>query len=434
MRYFYFSKNMISWQLMNQMQELRTKKQKTHANLLVLKVCLIWAAQLAMQLIYAQPSNKNTDAPYTFSGQKITCGAERMDQFLPILHRKRVAVMVNQTAIVGNTYLIDTLLAKGINIKKIFAPEHGFRGSADAGEKLNDSIDLKTGIRIISVYGKKKRPTAEDLADVDIVVFDIQDVGARFYTFISSLHYLMEACAENNKELIVLDRPNPNGWYVDGPVLKKEFQSFVGVDAIPVVYGLTIGEYAQMVNGEKWLNTKTPCKLRIVGCLNYDHSYHFALPVKPSPNLPNQDAIELYPYLCFFEGAKVSVGRGTAMPFQVIGSPKTGFDGAYEFTPQSMPGAKEPPFLNQTCFGFKLKPKTEKTCFHLVLEMYKLYSDKPDFFLKNNFFDKLAGTDEIRKMIIAGKTEEEIKNYYKKDLDAFKLIRKKYLLYKDFEQ
>ena len=415
------------------MQQVRNMKQKRTTSLLVLKVCLICLLQAGIQLLYAPPASTDSEAPYTFNGQKIICGADRMEQFLPTLHRKRVAVMVNQTAVVGNTHLIDTLLSKGINIKKIFAPEHGFRGSADAGEKVNDSVDLKTGLKVISVYGKKKKPSADDLDDVDIVVFDIQDVGARFYTFISSLHYLMETCAENNKELLVLDRPNPNGWYVDGPVLKKEFQSFVGVDAVPVVYGLTIGEYAQMLNGENWLGTKTPCKLRIVTCLNYEHKCHFSLPVKPSPNLPNQDAIALYPYLCFFEGTKVSVGRGTAIPFQVMGSPKTGFDGAYEFTPQSMPGAKEPPFLNQTCFGFKLKPKTEKTCFHQVLEMYKLYSDKPDFFLKNNFFDKLAGTDEIRKMILAGKTEEEIKNYYKRDLEAFKVIRKKYLLYKDFE-
>ena len=341
--------------------------------------------------------------------------------------------MVNQTALVGETFLVDTLMAKGIDIKKIFAPEHGFRGKADAGEKVNDSVDSKTGLAVISVYGKKKKPSTSDLANVDVVVFDIQDVGARFYTFISSLHYLMEACAENNKELIVLDRPNPNGWYVEGPVLKKEFQSFVGVDPVPVVYGLTIGEYAKMVNGEKWLTGGAQCKLQVITCEHYEHKDRFSLPVKPSPNLPNAAAIELYPYLCFFEGTNISVGRGTDLPFQVVGSPKTKFDGAYEFTPQSKPGAKEPPFLNQKCYGFALKPTNKKSCFHDVLLMYKLYTDKDDFFLKNNFFDKLAGNDEIRKMIIAGKTEEEIKESYSKELEAFKLKRKKYLLYKDFE-
>ena len=341
--------------------------------------------------------------------------------------------MVNQTAIVGKSHLVDTLIASGVNVAKIFSPEHGFRGDADAGASVKDSVDAKTGIPVISVYGKKKKPTAADLADIDIVVFDIQDVGARFYTFISSLHYLMEACAENHKELIVLDRPNPNGFYVDGPVLKKEFQSFVGVDPIPVVYGLTIGEYAQMVNGEKWLPGGAQCKLKIISCLKYDHTAYFELPVKPSPNLPNLDAIFLYPKLCFFEGTNISVGRGTTRPFQIIGSPKTKFPGAYEFTPLSMPGAKEPPFLNQKCYGYELEPPTEICCFHYVIQMYALYPDKDDFFLKSNFFDKLAGTNEVRKMIVSGKTEEEIRASYQKDLEEFKVKRKKYLLYKDFE-
>ena len=373
-------------------------------------------------------------SPYVYKGARITPGAERTGQYLMLLQGKRVALLINQTAIVDNTHLIDTLLASGIVIKKIFSPEHGFRGDADAGASVNDSVDHKTGIPVISVYGKKKKPSVADLADVDIVVFDIQDVGARFYTFISTLHYLMEACAENNKQLIVLDRPNPNGWYIDGPMLKKEFQSFVGVDPVPVVYGMTIGEYAQMVNGEKWLPEGEQCKLKVIPCMHYEHSFTFSLPVKPSPNLPNSRAISSYPYLCFFEGTNISVGRGTNSPFQLYGSPKTKFSGAFEFTPASMPGAKDPPFLNQTCYGFEFYPnEKDLTCFGLVIKMYNLYPDKTDFFLKNNFFDKLAGTDEIRKMIIAGKTEREIRDFYQKDLEAFKAKRKKYLLYKDFE-
>ena len=375
----------------------------------------------------------NSSAPYTSNGHRIIPGAERLNGLLALLQGKKVALMVNQTALVGDRPLVDTLLSLHVNIKKIFAPEHGFRGKADAGESVNDSVDTKTGIPVVSVYGKKKKPSADDLADVDVVVFDIQDVGARFYTFISSLHYLMEACTESNKKLIVLDRPNPNGWYIEGPVLKKEFQSFVGVDPVPVVYGLTIGEYATMINGEKWLPNQGQCALMIIPCLNYEHSDRFSLPVKPSPNLPNESAIALYPYLCFFEGTSISVGRGTDLPFQVMGSPKTKFAGAYEFTPESRPGAKEPPLLNKKCYGFVLKPATEKTCFHYVLQMYDLDSDKDAFFLKSNFFDKLAGTDEIRKMIIAGKSEEEIKASYAKELEVFKIIRQKYLLYKDFE-
>ena len=397
-----------------------------------------WAITISWLILFgtvahAQQAIDNNPPPYTSNGRRIVPGAERMHGLLALLQGKKVALMVNQTAIIGQTPLVDTLLSYGVNIKKIFSPEHGFRGKADAGESVNDSVDSKTGLQVISVYGKKKKPSADDLADVDIVVFDIQDVGARFYTFISSLHYLMEACAENNKKLIVLDRPNPNGWLVEGPVLKKEFQSFVGVDPIPVVYGLTTGEYAQMINGEKWLPDGMQCTLVIIPCQNYDHADQFTLPIKPSPNLPNPSAIALYPYLCFFEGTNISVGRGTELPFQVIGSPKTKFEGAYEFTPQSKPGAKEPPFLKQKCYGYKLIPSLQKSCFHYVVQMYKLYTNKDEFFLKNNFFDKLAGNDEIRKMIIAGKTEDEIKATYAKELEAFKLIRKKYLLYKDFE-
>ncbi len=422
-------------------QPLPSPKRETRANMGLLfrgrneLMCFFvsLAFALSCQIIHAQQTLPNVVPAYTYNGQRIICGAERMSEYLPLLKGKRVALMVNQTAIVGSAYLVDTLQASGVNIKKILSPEHGFRGGADAGASVKDSVDAKTGLPVISVYGKKKKPTNADLADVDVVVFDIQDVGVRYYTFISSLHYLMEACAENKKELILLDRPNPNGFYVDGPVLKKESSSFVGVDPIPVVYGLSIGEYAQMVNGEKWLPEGEQCKLMVINCLNYELSCRFSLPVKPSPNLPNIAAINLYPYLGFLEGTNISVGRGTTHQFQVIGSPKTKFEGAYEFTPTSMPGAKEPPFMNKLCYGYELKPKKEPSLFHYVLQMYGHYSDKEDFFLKNNFFDKLVGNDEIRKMIVEGRTETEIKDSYQKDLEAFKVKRKKYLLYKDFE-
>jgi len=367
----------------------------------------------------------------------ITCGADRLDQLLPLLNRKRVAMVVNQTSLVNGTYLVDTLLSYHIIIQKIFAPEHGFRGAADAGANISDSVDAKTNLPVISIYGKKKKPSADDLKDVDVVIFDIQDVGVRCYTFISSLHYLMEACADNSKELIVLDRPNPNGWYVDGPVLKKEFQSFVGVDPIPVVHGLTVGEYAQMVNGEGWLPDGKQCKLKVITCLDYTHKTKYDLPVKPSPNLPNYLAVSLYPSLCFFEGTNISVGRGTLGPFQMIGSPKTKFDGAFQFTPGNKSGATNPPFVHQACYGLDLRKKEnwykEAFTFQYVIDMYTLFQDKDEFFLKNNFFDKLCGTDEIRKMIIAGKTEPEIKASYRADLLDYIAKRKKYLLYEDFE-
>ena len=412
------------------MREVRYPKQKISVHSQGRRL----AGLTALIMLFTLGVSAQAETPYTVNGNRIICGAERLDQLLPLIKGKRIALMVNQTAVLGNTSLVDTLHTLGADIKKIFSPEHGFRGNADAGASVKDSVDTKTGLPVISVYGKKKKPTTADLSDVDIVIFDIQDVGVRYYTFISSLHYLMEACAENNKELIVLDRPNPNGFYVDGPVLKKEFQSFVGIDPMPVVYGMTIGEYAQMVNGEKWLAGEAHCKLKVITCLGYDHSLTFALPVNPSPNLRHPDAISLYPYLGFFEGTNISVGRGTDEPFRIIGSPKTRFKGAFEFTPKSMPGAKEPPFLNEVCYGYSLKPGKPLSCFHYVLTMYKLYTDKDEFFLKNNFFDKLAGTDEIRKMIIADKNEHEIKASYSEELEAFKVKRKKYLLYKDLEE
>lgn len=365
----------------------------------------------------------------------VICGDERMDELIPLLKGKKVALLVNQTAMVGQTHLIDTLLSQGVSIKKIFAPEHGYRGNADAGAELKDGVDHKTKLPVISLYGAKKKPTGDDLKDIDVVVFDIQDVGTRFYTFISTLHYLMEACAENHVEVIVLDRPNPNGWYVDGPVLQANFQSFVGVDPIPVVHGLTVGEYAKMVNGEHWLSEGLQCTLKVVPCLNYTHETRYSLPVKPSPNLPNDVAIYLYPSLCFFEGTDVSVGRGTDFPFQIIGSPAIpSMD--YSFTPESRPGAVSPPHLNKECHGLDLR-KADLTVpgIHLnyLIEMLKEYTDKKAFFLPNHFFDKLAGNSKLREQLIDGKSAEEIKESWAAELTAYKAKRKSYLLYPDFK-
>lgn len=365
----------------------------------------------------------------------ITTGAERTTEYLPMLKGKRVALLVNQTAIVGNTHLVDTLLSLGVDVRKIFAPEHGFRGAADAGAHVKDTTDPVSGKPIISLYGNKKNPSADDLSGVDIVIFDIQDAGARFYTFISSLHYLMQACAENNKTLLVLDRPNPNGWYVDGPVRQKGFESFVGLDPIPVVHGLTVGEYARMVNGEGWLDGGKTCDLKVITCSKYDHKTHYTLPVKPSPNLPNSTAIYLYPSICYFEGTQVSLARGTTFPFQAIGAPEVSIK-TFSFTPKPMPGANNPPRLNEVCYGMDLrKVATDKPGIDLsyLLKMYNAFSDKSKFFLANNFFDKLAGTDALRKQIIEGKTEKEIKSTWQADLQAYKAMRKKYLLYPDFE-
>ncbi|MCW5907256.1 MAG: DUF1343 domain-containing protein [Chitinophagales bacterium] len=380
------------------------------------------------------PLNTIAGKSVTLNNEKIVCGAERMEVLLPLLKGKRVALLVNQTSVVNQTHLVDTLLAQDINIKRIFAPEHGFRGGADAGEHVADGTDKRTGIPVVSLYGSKKKPSVEDLKDVDVVLFDIQDVGARFYTFISSLQYLMEACAETDKLLVVLDRPNPNGWYVDGPVLKREFQSFVGLAPIPVVHGLTVGEYAQMVNGEKWLPNGMRCNLTVVKCLNYDHTKRYSLPVKPSPNLPNDVAIYLYPSICFFEGTDVSVARGTDFPFQAIGSPNSLLKD-FSFTPESKPGAKSPPHLGKVCYGLDLRTtdmQKEGIQLSYLIKMLANHKDKATFFLANNFFDKLAGNAELRKQLLADMSEEQIKATWQKDLQAYKEMRKKHLLYPDF--
>jgi uncharacterized protein YbbC (DUF1343 family) len=361
--------------------------------------------------------------------------AHLTNEYLPYLENKRIGMVVNQTSIIHQTHLIDSLVKLNIHIVKIFAPEHGFRGTADAGEKINDSLDTRTGIPIVSLYGKNKKPAKESLQDLDLIIFDIQDVGARFYTYISTLHYVMEACAENNKELMILDRPNPNGFYVDGPVLKKEFSSFVGMHPVPIVHGMTIAEYALMINGECWLKDSVQCKLQIVKCKFYDHQRLYTLPVKPSPNLPDINSIYLYPSICLFEGTAISVGRGTMYPFRQIGAPKLEGKYSYNFTPESIQGmSKNPPYENQTCYGIDLRDYDvaqftvqKKINLSWLIELYQQYPEKSQFFIP--FFDKLAGNAELKEQIKAGKTEKQIRSTWRKDLSKFRKIRTKYLLY-----
>lgn len=358
-------------------------------------------------------------------------GAERMDLYLPQLQGKRVGMIVNQTSMVGNTHLVDTLISRGVDVDLIFAPEHGFRGEADAGAHIKDGNDPKTGLPIISLYGDNKKPLPEQIKNLDVLLFDIQDVGTRFYTYISTMHYVMEAAAENGKEVLVLDRPNPNGHYVDGPVLDMELQSFVGMHPIPIVHGLTVAELAKMINAEKWLKGGKTANLTVVPMANYTHEMPYDLPVKPSPNLPNAQAIALYPSICFFEGTNVSVGRGTDAPFQMIGSPYyTSKD--FSFTPTSTPGASNPPHKGQTCYGIDLRQPSDAQPFTLayLLEMYQNSTQKEKFF--NNFFEKLAGTKELRQQVIAGKTEDEIRASWEPALGNYKTMRKQYLLYPDF--
>jgi len=385
---------------------------------------------------------------------EIQTGAHQPETYLPLLKDKKVGILTNQTGIVikreilnilteSNGYtemvttdtthyhLVDFLIENKINLKKIYAPEHGFRGTADAGELIKDGKDTKTGLPIISLYGNNKKPTKEQLAEIDVIIFDLQDVGARFYTYISSLHYLMEACAENNIPVIVLDRPNPKGATVDGPVLEMKNKSFVGMHSIPVLHGMTIGEYAQMINGEKWLKNGAQAKLTIIPVKNYNKSMRYSLPVKPSPNLPNDTSINLYTSLCFFEGTNVSVGRGTEKQFQIYGSPLLkNMD--FSFTPKPNEGAKDPVHNGVKCFGEDLS--THKTIDGLSLEWllkaYKNTDSKEKFF--NNFFIKLAGTDKLQKQIEKGLTEKEIRSTWEAGIEDFKETRKKYLLYTDF--
>jgi uncharacterized protein YbbC (DUF1343 family) len=440
------------------------------------KLFLFCGWMLLFGLAVAHPKTKN---PVKTS--VIVPATERLDLYLPLLKGRNVALFANQTSMVGQTHLVDILVKKGITIKKIFSPEHGFRGVADAGEHVESNIDSATGLPVISLYGSHTAPTAEELTDVDVMVFDIQDVGVRFYTYISSLQYYLEAALKNDKPLLILDRPNPNGFYVDGPVLQPGFKSFVGMQPIPVVYGMTIGEYAKMLLGERMLNDEAkaiaanlfkpryigPSKmvfkssssvttplpknfwLEVIPCKNYDHTMTYTLPVRPSPNLPNQQSIILYPSLCYFEGTEISLGRGTDKPFQCFGHPSFP-DTLYSFTPASLPGAKNPPLLGKTCYGYDLSQNVENKKagqsrrIHLsyLLKAYKMFPQKDSFFLRpkkgnpstaDYFFNKLTGNDKLMWQILNGKTETEIRSSWMPDIIAFKKIRKKYLLYKDFE-
>ena len=382
--------------------------------------------------------------------------AERMQVYLPLLQGKKVAVFANATSMVQQTHLVDTLLKAGIQIVKIFGPEHGFRGKADAGEKVNNAVDSTTGIPIISLYGDHKKPTAADCNDVDVLLFDIQDIGVRFYTYISSLQYFIEAALENHKPLLILDRPNPNGFYVDGPVLDTAYKSFVGMQPVPVVYGMTIGEYALMLAGEKWLSTKanainsynintqpttdTPFHLLVIKCKNYTHQTKYTLPINPSPNLKSMQSIYLYPSTCFFEGTVLSEGRGTDQPFQQFGHPSLPKK-LFSFTPSPNAGAKNSKCFYQKCYGWNLsgseaavlKTVNKKIQLKYLLKAYQLFPGKDSFFLKTNFFHKLAGNSTLMDQIRAGKTEAQIRKTWQPALNDFKKIRKKYLLYADFK-
>lgn len=359
-------------------------------------------------------------------------GAEQFDAYLGQLKGKNVGLLVNQTSLVGSEHLLDALLKRGVKVKKVFAPEHGFRGDHDAGAKVSSSIDVKTGLPIVSLYGKRKRPSVEDLANIDVVIFDIQDVGARFYTYISSMHYMMQALAEQNKAMLILDRPNPNINYVDGPILEPKFRSFVGMHPIPVLHGLTVGELAQMIVGEGWLGSKNTLDLSVIPVKEYVLSERYSLPVKPSPNLPNDTSIQLYPSLCFFEATAVSVGRGTDFPFQVFGHNKVKL-GSFEFTPRPIKGAAANPKLNgQTIFGQDLRNHTGSGLQLLwLVQAYQAFEKQGEpFFLHSSFMDKLAGTDKLRKAIIAGQSLEQIKQSWQSGLENYLKQRQPYLLYK----
>ena len=414
---------------------------------------------LTVLLFYISLLPGNAQKTNSFSSDKsILPGAYRLPVYLPLLKDKRVAVFANHTSLIGSTHLVDTLRKRGVNIVKIFAPEHGFRGSADAGANIGNDTDKTTGIPIISLYGKKVKPTADDLKDIDVLLFDIQDVGVRFYTYIASLQYFMEAAFENSKPMIILDRPNPNGFYIDGPVLDTNYRSFVGMQPVPVVYGMTIGEYAMMIAGEHWLSTEaankkygwyqasghnsvdTPFNFLVIKCADYNHKKRYCLPVPPSPNLPDMNAVYWYPSTCFFEGTTLSEGRGTEHPFTIFGHPSLA-DNLYTFTPHSNAGAALPKWKDTPCYGWNITDEKTKPQIQLkwLLQAYHLFPDKDSFFMqpkskqpKDYFFTKLAGSDVLLQQITKGKNEAEIRAGWQSQLLSFKQIRKKYLLYEDF--
>lgn len=427
------------------------------------KISLFLSALLIMNAVLAQDpalSQLTVAAP---ASSKVIAGADRINVYLPLIKGRKVGIFANQTSMVGKMHLVDTLRKLGVDIRVIFGPEHGFRGTADAGEKIGNYTDQKTGITVVSLYGAKRRPSAEDVKDVDVLIFDIQDVGVRFYTYISSLEEFMEAAMELGKPLMILDRPNPNGHYVDGPVLDLKYRSFVGRQPVPVVYGMTVAEYAMMIAGEGWLSEKanakyayyktaqnspdTPFHFQVIKCKEYDHKTKYELPVKPSPNLPNIQAIYLYPSTCFFEGTVLSEGRGTKLPFQVFGHPSYPST-MYSFMPNPNEGAKSSKLYGQTCYGWDLSGSVNevlakvdnKVQLKWLIDAYKLFPDKEKFFLlpksgkmEESFFTKLAGTDELWKQIVEGQSAEEIWKNWQPKINEFKVIRKKYLLYEDFE-
>jgi len=370
-------------------------------------------------------------------GKHIVTGADRTEAYLDYLKGKNVGMVINQSSVIGKnlTPSVDSLLKLGIHIKKIFGPEHGFRGNASDGAKIDDTVDPKTGIPAISLYGKHNKPTSDELKGLDLIIYDIQDVGARYYTFFATLHHVMEACAENNIEVMILDRPNPNGYFVDGPVLDTAFKSGVGMHPVPIAHGMTTAEYAQMINGEGWLKSHVQCRLRIVKMAYYAHDMRYTLPIHPSPNLSTQQSIMLYPSICLFEGTTLSLGRGTTFPFQVIGSPLLkGIDKyKFTFTPVSIPGVSDnPPQKGNLCYGVDLRKyniiKEGRIDLHFLMDIYKAFPDKEHFFTA--YFTKLAGTDQLRKQIEAGKSEEEIRLSWEPALSQYKIMRHKYLLYK----
>ena len=393
---------------------------------------------LALGLISceAQTKKRNTAEVKASSENSIVIGANQTDKYLPLLADKKIGIVSNQTSVIfkengGYTHLVDSLLSRNMKIEKVFSPEHGFRGKADAGEKVKDGIDTKTGLPLVSLYGSNKKPTDEQLKGIEMMVFDIQDVGVRFYTYISTLHYVMEACAENNIPLLILDRPNPNGSYVDGPILELSQKSFVGMHPVPIVHGMTIGEYAQMINGENWLANKVKCELMVIKMKNYDHEKNYSLPIKPSPNLPNDQAINLYPSLCFFEGTNVNAGRGTTHQFQVFGSPDLNAEVFnYRYTPRPNDGAKHPKNEGKLCYGMNLTSEEKLSQINLgwLIEAYQNTNNKNEFF--NNFFPKLAGTQKLQQQIESGMSEQAIKATWQTGIADFQNTRKKYLLYR----
>lgn len=378
---------------------------------------------------------------HTNAGTIIT-GADQTDKYLPYLQNKRVGILANPTTIIGKKHLVDSLLTRGIRIVKVFGPEHGFRGNASNGAKVKDERDSATGINIISLYGSKRKPSAQDLADVDIMIFDIQDVGCRFYTYINVLRDVMESCADNNKELLILDRPNPNGYLVDGPILDMQLKSGIGQFPIPIAHGVTIGEFAKMINGEKWLPDGKTCKLRIIPVKNYRHDMEYTLPVKPSPNLNTQQSIMLYPSTCLFEGVALNHGRGTYFPFTILGSPSLKDKFSFSFTPMSIPGMSETPlYQDQVCYGLDLRKydvaqlrKSKRINLDWMIELYKAFPDKEKFFDRTQSkqmgdINKLAGVLAFKQQIIAGKSVKEIQDSWEPGLSQYKTMRKKYLIY-----